>query len=133
VVLLLVTLVMGVVEFGRAWMVLNMITNAARDGARAAALQPPTNRYTSGTNQGKIIDTSSITSLVHAQIANVLGTTAANAMSVSVAYPDQGVSPNVTPLVQISVGGSVSYIFNLPLVGTSFAVNRSVTFRDEGR
>ena len=54
-------------------------------------------------------------------------------MPVNVTYPDQGVAPNVTPLVQVAVGGSVSYMFNLPLVGSSFAVNKSVTFRDEGR
>ena len=34
VVVLLVTLVMGTIEFGRAWMIVNMITHAARDGAR---------------------------------------------------------------------------------------------------
>ena len=37
VVLLMVTLAMGIVEFGRMLLVLNMITNATRDAARAAS------------------------------------------------------------------------------------------------
>ena len=35
------------------------------------------------------------------------------------------------PVVQVQVTGTVPYMFNL--VGTSFAVSRTVVFRDEGR
>ena len=41
---LLLLLVMGVIEFGRAFMVANMITHAARDGARSAAVVHSTDR-----------------------------------------------------------------------------------------
>ena len=40
VVALFVTLVMGTIEFGRAWMIANMITHAARDGARIGCDRP---------------------------------------------------------------------------------------------
>jgi Flp pilus assembly protein TadG len=38
IVLLLLSLVLGIVEFGRAWMTFQVITNASREGARLAAL-----------------------------------------------------------------------------------------------
>jgi Flp pilus assembly protein TadG len=126
IVVILVTLVMGVMELGRTWMVANMITNAARDGARAAALTPPSGRDPNT----KLVNTASknnITSTVHAQIANVLGASAANALVVNVDPADTG----GTPMVRVRVTGSVNYVFNL--LGSTFAVDKSVTFRDEGR
>src|SRR5205823_1524085 len=44
IIVLLVFLVMGIIEFGRAWMIGNMITQAARHGARAAAVLPLSKR-----------------------------------------------------------------------------------------
>ena len=35
---LLLALVLGIVEFGRVWMTFQVVTNAAREGARLAAL-----------------------------------------------------------------------------------------------
>jgi Flp pilus assembly protein TadG len=119
VIVLLVVLSMGVIEFGRAWMVGNMITHAARDGARAAALTPASNRNDAGIIQS----TAAVESLVEGQIATVLSS------SVTVAVT-QGTASGL-PVVTVNVTADVPYIFNL--VGSDFSVNRSVTFRDEGR
>jgi Flp pilus assembly protein TadG len=40
---LLFTVVLGILEFGRAMMVMNLVTNAAREGARMAVLEGSTN------------------------------------------------------------------------------------------
>ena len=118
VIVLLVTLVMGLMEFGRAWMIANMITHAARDGARAAATFA--NRNANCT----IANTSAISNRVMDQIATVMDT--ATISSVDVTQSVQG----GIPVVEVQVNGSVPYMFNL--VGTSFDVSRTVTFRDEG-
>jgi Flp pilus assembly protein TadG len=118
VVTLFVTLSMGLIEFGRAWMIGNMVTHAARDGARAGAVA--SNRGTGGT----LTNAPAIQTQVLNQISNVT--------------PTAGLTVNVTqptisgiPVVQVQVTGSIPYLFNL--VGTSFNVNRTATFRDEGR
>src|SRR5205809_7330275 len=41
----LVTLAMGIIEFGRAFMIANMVTAATRDGARAAAVVSAAHRH----------------------------------------------------------------------------------------
>jgi Flp pilus assembly protein TadG len=135
VVVMLVLLMMGAVEFGRAFMVANMITNAARDGARAAALVPPSARPTAGIISNG--DKNVICGQMAADIANVLGAgycgttcdpSCGSALCMDIVQSAAGVDP---PLVQATVTGNVPYIFNL--VGTGFGVNRSVSFRDEGR
>jgi Flp pilus assembly protein TadG len=120
VIVILVTLAMGMLEFGRAWMIANMITHAASDGARMAAITPSTSRNSSGI----ITDTAPIQSQVLAEIANVTPTAG---FTVSVSQP----TTNGIPLAQVRVDASVPYLFRL--VGSSFTVARSVTFRDEGR
>ncbi len=106
VMVLLVSLAMGIIEFGRAFMIANMITHAARHGARLAALGT-----SAGTVQTQVLN----------QIATVVPTTG---FAVAV-QPTAGPPPTVT----VRVTGTVNYIFNL--VGTNFAVDRQVTFRDE--
>ncbi len=120
IVVLFVTLTMGVIEFGRAWMIGNMITHAARDGARAAAVTPNAGRGTGGT----LTNTAAIQTNVLNSIRNAIPTTGFN---VTVAQPTVG----GIPMVQVTVTATVPYLFNL--VGGSFTVNRAVTFRDEGR
>ena len=71
-----------------------------------------------------ITDTSSIKSQVLSDIQTVTSTTG---FTVNVTQPSVG----GVPMVQVQVTGSVPYMFQL--VGNSFAVNRTVTFRDEGR
>jgi len=118
VLVLLITLIMGLMEFGRAWMVANMITHAARDGARAAATFANRNADCSITN------TSGISDRVMDQIATVMDTATISEVNVT-----QTVSAGI-PIVEVQVVGSVPYMFNL--VGSSFEVSRTVTFRDEG-
>jgi Flp pilus assembly protein TadG len=117
---LFVMLVMGTIEFGRAWMIANMITHAARDGARIAAVVASTNRDASG----NITNASTIQTQVLTEIQNVMPTTGLTATLTQ---------PTISgiPMVQMQVTGNVPYLFNL--VGTSFSVSRTVTFRDEGR
>src|SRR5262249_51552223 len=85
---LFILLLFGIIEFGRAWMISNMITHAARDGARAAAVLQ--NRGTGGT----ITDTSSIVAHVNDAIASV---TSAN---LNVQVTQTTISGNI-PVVQI--------------------------------
>ena len=118
VIVLFVTLVMGLMEFGRAWMIANMITHAARDGARSAA------RFTDRNPDCTITDTSGIESGVIAQIGAVMDTGTISGVTVS-----QSVQSGI-PVVQVQVTGTVPYMFNL--VASEFAVARTVTFRDEG-
>jgi Flp pilus assembly protein TadG len=120
VIVLFVTLTMGVIEFGRAWMIGNMITHAARDGARAAAVTPTASRGTGGT----ISNTSAIQTSVLNSIRNAVPT---SGFAVNVTQPTVG----GIPMVQVQVAATVPYLFQL--VGNSFTVNRTVTFRDEGR
>ena len=123
IIVLLVFLVMGMIEFGRAWMIVNMITQAARHGARAAAVLPLSKR---NATTHVITDSSAIVTQVQNQIQNVY----AGALDVTV---NPQADAGGIPLVSVTVTGTVPFLFNLPGVGTSFAVNRSVIFRDEGR
>jgi len=123
IIVLLVFLVMGIIEFGRAWMIGNMITQAARHGARAAAVLPLSKR---NATTHVITDSSAIVTQVKSQIQNVYAGT------VDVAVNPQADAGGI-PLVSVTVTGTVPFLFSLPGVGTSFAVNRSVIFRDEGR
>ena len=123
VVVLFVFLVMGIIEFGRAWMVGNMITQAARHGARAAAVLPLSKR---NATTHVITDSAAIVTQVKNQIQNVYAGT------LDVTVNPQADAGGI-PLVSVTIAGTVPFLFNLPGVGTSFAVNRSVIFRDEGR
>lgn len=125
---LFVVLTMGMIEFGRAWMVGNMITQAARDGARTASVASPANRNADGTVKSTYFD-STIKPQIQAQIQNVLDSTTVQALTYSMTPLTSG---GVTE-VQVTVSGSVPLIFNLPFVGSTLSVNRVVTFKDEGR
>src|SRR5437762_13178594 len=80
-ILLFLGVTLALVTFGHAFMVVNMITHAARDGARLAATWP----YRGACNA--ITNYDSIKSTVHAEIATVTG----GAFQVNV---DHGPSPN---------------------------------------
>ena len=123
---LLVFLTMGIIEFGRAWMIGNMITNAARDGARIGAVVGPTGRNGTGVINGANI--SSIQTTVQTEIKDVLNPLPAG-LAVNVSQP----TISGYNVVQVKVTATVPYLFKLPGVGTSFAVSRTATFRDEGR
>jgi Flp pilus assembly protein TadG len=122
-VVLLVTLVMGIIEFGRAFMIANMIVHAAREGARIAAVVPATQRSASG----MILDPTPIQRQVLAELKQVMDVSAIRGVSVV-----QGTAGGI-PTVTVSVNGRLPLVFALPGVGTSVAIARSATFRDEGR
>jgi Flp pilus assembly protein TadG len=67
--------VMGVIEFGRGMMVSNLVTNAAREGARMAVLDGSTN----------------------ADVTNAVTTFLRNAINPALTTSDIGVSITVTP------------------------------------
>jgi Flp pilus assembly protein TadG len=121
VIVLFVTLVMGTIEFGRAWLISNMITHAARDGARVAATWPT---RTSGTISAA--DRTTIQNQVQTLLTNTLGPTGLTATVSQTAV-------GTIPTVQLQVTGSVPYLFRLLPSMSSFTVNRTVTFRDEGK
>jgi len=123
VIVLLLLLIMGVVEFGRAFMVTNMIVHAARDGARTAAVVPTTQRDSSG----NITNTTAIKTSVRNQIAGVVGTSVASTLTINVT---QAAGP--PPVVTLQVTGNIPFILHWAGF-TNYTINRSVTFRDEGR
>jgi Flp pilus assembly protein TadG len=123
VIVLLLLLILGVVEFGRAFMVTNMIVHAARDGARTAAVAPSTDRD----DDGIITDTSSIVDSVRTSIAAVVGSGTASGLSIVV---NQAAGP--PPTVAVQVSGDIPFILHWAGF-TNYTINRSVTFRDEGR
>jgi Flp pilus assembly protein TadG len=121
VIVMFVTLVMGTIEFGRAWMVSNMITHAARDGARLGATWPTRTAGAISTS-----DKTTIQNQVQAEMANVLGSPTGLTATVSQ-------TTGTIPTVQVRVNGSVSYLFRLLPGMSSFAVDKTVVFRDEGQ
>jgi hypothetical protein len=121
VVVMLVLLVIGIAEVGWAFMRTSIITHAARDGARFGATldtsyrDPVTGCFTGGGE-----------STIEDHVDEVLQTIGFGGMVV--------VSQNckgTVPIVAVRVTGTLEMMFNL--VGTSFEVDRSVTFEDENR
>jgi Flp pilus assembly protein TadG len=77
---LLFTVVMGSIEFGRAMMALNLLSNAARNGARAGVI-PGTTTQTTKTAATDMLTNAGVTgSSVNASVA-VNGDTSADASS----------------------------------------------------
>ena len=131
-----VALALGVVTFGHAFMVANMITHAARDGARLAATWP-----TRGACQR--LDNSN-TAAIQTTVRNEISTVTGGTFTVNVTQnPVQPTTPpcttSTTPLVVVTVSGCVPYVFPIlpAALGVDcngrkgFNVNRSVTFHDE--
>jgi Flp pilus assembly protein TadG len=125
--ILFMFLTLGIVEFGRMLMIVNVVTHAARDGARSAAVEPVSNR-----NSGIIQSWTGIETQVTNQIANVT--------TVPFTITHSQPTDNGIPLVEVTVtasNGGVPYLFApllLPGLGsTSLPVVRTVRFRDEGR
>ncbi len=125
VITIVIMLTLGIIEFGRAFMVINMITNAARDGARIAAVAKASDRNATGMINAGV--TTNIQTQIKNEIRNILSASDAAQISVVV---DQPVL-NGLNMVRAHVTGPVPYIFNL--AGTQFTVDRTVVFRDEGR
>ena len=156
IVVLLLALTMGVVQFGHAFMVANMITHAARDGARLGASWATRDTNSCG-RLPSTITTAGATNPIETLVKNELRTVYADVASFNVricqgntgsevcppgvTVPD---APNcgnpTTPVVIVNVQGCVPFLMNIFALGTpcsggarGFTVNRSVWFRDEKR
>ncbi len=125
VVLLMVTLAMGIVEFGRILMILNMITNATRDAARAAAAMTRADRSAANAHLCST-QMDAIKDMVVNQMNGYITIARSN---VSITYPAPAAGAPRT--VQVATVVDVPYVALFNLVGTSLPVNRTVTFRDE--
>jgi Flp pilus assembly protein TadG len=127
VVLLFVVLTLGIIDFGRMLMVLNVITHAARDGARIAAL---TNNdlWSGGALTGAPL--TALQTRVRNQMATVMSQSDADAFTVT---PSRAAGGAAGEEAQVRVQGSVPFIFNFPpMWGGSITVNRVATYRFEG-
>src|SRR5690348_9389920 len=135
-VVLFILLVGGVMQFGHAFMVANMITHAARDGARLGA---------SWAGRGacqQLTNTDPIVNAVKARLATVSSQTFQVTVSQVPALSSTAAPPcpasGGTPTVKVNVQGCVPYIFNIQMFGSAgcpggFSVNRDVVFDDELR
>ncbi len=119
---IIVLMMLATVEFGRVLIITNAVTNAARVGARAAAMETSTNRDTSGF----IVNKNPIINQVRAEVAAVVGSALANSFQVQVTQPSSGLA-----LARVTVTGTVPYVFKF--LGTNFNVSRTVSYRDQGR
>jgi Flp pilus assembly protein TadG len=122
VVFLFVLLTMGVIEFGRLLMVVNVLTHAARDGARAAAVIPLDERGGAGGCAFAGAAATDIENRVRTQIRDVTDDAGFN-VAVSPACIDN------VPVVQVEVSGDLGLIFNI--IGNVIPIDRTVAFRDE--
>ena len=148
IIVLFVMLAMGFVEFGRAFMIGNMIAHAARDGARTAAVLGPLSRGDCGSIPSSYEpitgDCDPITGkcgLVKTEIKSVMDP---SGLTVTISQaPHPGSSPCVAPppdtlpVVAVNVSGFMPYIFSWSAFKLGFGpghdVDLTVTFRDEGR
>ncbi len=136
VIALFIIVVLGMIEFGYTFMALNVITQAATAGARAAGALQVGGRGTCG----QITDTSSVdgdpNGLVRQQIGRIATVTQVNVGQ----NPDPTVMCSgaccslgtTIPTVTVTVTGNLAHLFGL-LGSGSFSFTRAVTFRDEGR
>jgi len=124
VVTLLAFLVMGIIEVGFAFARTNMIVHAVRDGARFGATLSQRNAATGClTDPGK----TSIRDHVQSILTTIGFTPTGGASGISVTQGCDG----ATPTIVVGVVGSLEMMFRF--IGSSFNVNRSITFQDEGR
>ncbi len=148
----LVLLGIGIVQFGYSFMQLNMIANAARDGARQAAAFPQRDGCGCLRTTDKTLIQDSSTGTVHNQLSQVIDAATLSSFNVVVDQLTGGVVTSLctggcpctsaactpftgVPTVRVTVTGTVNYLFNFSLwfAGSSWQVNRRVAFRDELR
>ena len=136
VIVLFVTVTLGLVTFGHAFMAMNMITHAARDGARLAATWPTRG----GCNKLDNTNTAGIQTKVQSEIASVVaGTFAVDVRNNPVQSGALPCVPSTTPTVVVTVTGCIPYLFPIlpSSLGTDcngtkgFTVNRVAEFHDE--
>src|SRR5438876_3299700 len=130
---LCVLLTLGIVEFGYAFLALNLITQATSAGARAASVHQMGSRGLCG----KITDDSAIrspTGIVRSQIgsmANGVVVTVTQNPTPNTTTPCQAFSGTNIPLVIVTTTGAIPDVFGL--LGSTISFTRTATFRDEAR
>jgi len=115
-------------EFGRAYQVAQVITNAAREGARVAVLPGATtadvqSRVTTYLQTGAVAGYSSATIAVNQSATVVVGAGTASASIVTVTYPFSFMVLN--PVVNLVVNGSA--------LGTPLNLTASAEMRNEAQ
>lgn len=129
---LMVLLLLGIIEFGRGFMIANVITNAARAGARTASLTPSAARD----GNGLILNTTPIEDAVRDVILTAdPADQFTSTLTVNVVQTD-----GTVPTVEVQVTGDIPFLFGVPTLSgsggagpSSFTVDRSVTFPDQNR
>ncbi len=122
VVVTLMFLVMGIAEVGWAFMQSSMIVHAARDGARFGATMATAQRDANGCLTGG--GTSTITTHVNAALDTI-------GFSGTPHVSQNTCAANGIPTITVEITGTMQTLFNL--MGSSFNVDRSITFEDENR
>ena len=122
---LLLAVAVGIFEFGRAYQTWQVLTNAAREGARVAVLPNSsaavaTTRAKAYMTAGQLANAATATVAVTAETLDLGGGTTAGASRVTVSYPFQFIA--LQPVVQLLVKGST---VGAPLTMTASAVMRN--------
>jgi hypothetical protein len=123
VILLLVIMLFGIIEFGRMFMVANMITHAARDGARFAAVQPES-AFSGGT-----LSDPAVRDHVEDLICSVVTPAVCSGLDIAVTRAE--LPDGLGEGVSVTVSGPVPYLFGFDIWGGALDFNRVVTFRAE--
>jgi Flp pilus assembly protein TadG len=124
---LLLIVSVGIFEFGRAFQTMQVLTNAAREGARLAVLPNPVAgavdaRVRSYLTSGQLANTASAT-IVVASTVSIGGGTTASASLVTVNYPFQFMV--LQPVARLLVSGST--------LGAPFTLTASAAMRNESQ
>ena len=132
-------IILGVMTFGHALAVANMISHATRDGAHIAST------WSDRGTCGGLANTATLQTQVQQEIAAVVGQAAASSFAVNVGQsptPPNAAPCNrpATPLVTVNVTGCVPFLF--PIIPLSlgancsgspgFSVNTTIVSIDEG-
>lgn len=123
---LLLAVGVGIFEFGRAYQHWQVLTNAAREGARVAVVtgggpDAAKARAAQYMKSGQLPNADTATVAVTAETVDIGGGATAAASRVTVSYPFQFVA--LGPVVQLLVKGSTS--LNNPITMTTSAVMRN--------
>lgn len=112
---IMLVLVIGIAEFGRAWMTRNILTGAAREAVRAAAVETQANAYNSAKT-----------------IADAILVSAAIPVTLQPGDFDDSVDTPV-PTVSVSITYNYSVIITgfIPGVPASFPLTGTATMRRE--
>jgi Flp pilus assembly protein TadG len=119
----------SIFEFGRAYMTEQVLTNAAREGARVAILPDATPsdvqaRVMAYLRAGQLANAASATVSVDQNVTMSIGATSAVASRVTVNYPFSFVVLN--PVAKLVVGGST-------LGGAPLTLSAAAQMRNEGQ